>query len=86
MLSAYGPARSVLGGTTVSVWLGRCQRGQQRGGGRRIRRPAVSGGVDLAPLAGLLHVRERFAGAQVGIVCTGGNASLAELRAVLAED
>jgi threonine dehydratase len=36
-----------------------------------------------AALAGLLAHADRFAGAKVAIVCSGGNASIAELRACL---
>ncbi|WP_028926760.1 threonine ammonia-lyase [Pseudonocardia acaciae] len=41
-------------------------------------------GAGAASLAGLLAVAPRLAGARVGIVITGGNASPAELAAVLA--
>jgi threonine dehydratase len=41
-------------------------------------------GAGAAALAGLLTVRDQFAGGRVGIVCTGGNASLAEIADVLA--
>lgn len=41
-------------------------------------------GAGAAALAGLLAVAPRLAGARVGIVVTGGNASPAELSAVLA--
>lgn len=37
-----------------------------------------------AALAGLLATRDRFAGRRVAVVCSGGNASEAELRACLA--
>lgn len=40
-------------------------------------------GAGAAALAGLLSVRGKFAGKRVAVVCTGGNASAAELRAVL---
>jgi threonine dehydratase len=38
-----------------------------------------------AALAGLLANRDRFAGRRVAVMCSGGNASEAELRACLAE-
>jgi threonine dehydratase len=38
-----------------------------------------------AALAGLLANRERFAGLRVAVMCSGGNASEAELRACLAD-
>lgn len=41
-------------------------------------------GAGAAALAGLVQYPDAFAGRRVGIVCTGGNASPAELRAVLA--
>jgi len=40
-------------------------------------------GAGAAALAGLLSRREQYAGATVGVICSGGNASEAELRAVL---
>ncbi|WP_163512613.1 threonine ammonia-lyase [Fodinicola acaciae] len=40
-------------------------------------------GAGAAALAGLLGVRDKFAGKRVAVVCTGGNASSAELRALL---
>lgn len=41
-------------------------------------------GAGAAALAGLLARRELFAGKRVGVVCSGGNASEAELAAALA--
>lgn len=41
-------------------------------------------GAGAAALAGLLARREQFAGRTVGVICSGGNASDAELAAVLA--
>ncbi|WP_433179374.1 threonine ammonia-lyase [Actinoallomurus sp. CA-150999] len=41
-------------------------------------------GAGAAALAGLLARRDEFAGRRVGIVCTGGNASAAEVTEVLA--
>ncbi len=41
-------------------------------------------GAGAAALAGLLARREEFAGATVGVICSGGNVSEAELAAVLA--
>lgn len=41
-------------------------------------------GAGAAGLAGLLAVRDQFAGKRVGFVCSGGNASLAEIADVLA--
>ena len=40
-------------------------------------------GAGAAPLAGLLSVREEFAGRRVGLMCSGGNVSEAELALVL---
>ena len=40
-------------------------------------------GAGAAALAGLLSRREEYAGANVGVICSGGNASEAELRVVL---
>jgi threonine dehydratase len=40
-------------------------------------------GAGAAGLAGLLAIRERLAGARVGVIVTGGNASPAELSTVL---
>jgi threonine dehydratase len=40
-------------------------------------------GAGAAALAGLLSVREEFQGKTVGVICSGGNASEAELKAVL---
>lgn len=40
-------------------------------------------GAGAAALAGLLAVREEFQGKTVGVICSGGNASEAELRTVL---
>lgn len=40
-------------------------------------------GAGAAALAGLLSVREEFQGKTVGVVCSGGNVSEAELQAVL---
>ena len=37
-----------------------------------------------APLAAALRLRERLAGQRVALVCSGGNISLDQLRAVLA--
>jgi len=42
-------------------------------------------GGGATALAGLLNHRDRFAGQRVAIVCTGGNASEPELRAILAD-
>jgi len=40
-------------------------------------------GAGAAALAGLWSVREQYAGKRVGVICSGGNASEAELAAVL---
>jgi threonine dehydratase len=40
-------------------------------------------GAGAAALAGLLAVRERYAGTNVGVICSGGNASVQELAAVV---
>jgi threonine dehydratase len=40
-------------------------------------------GAGAAALAGLLSLREEFAGKKVGVICSGGNASEAELKTVL---
>lgn len=42
-------------------------------------------GGGATALAGLLKHRDRFAGQRVAVVCTGGNASESELRAILAD-
>jgi threonine dehydratase len=39
-----------------------------------------------APLAAAYELRERFQGQKIGLVCSGGNASLAQLRQALAQD
>ncbi|MBP1468239.1 hypothetical protein EYB53_021190 [Candidatus Chloroploca sp. M-50] len=39
-----------------------------------------------APLAAALHLRERLAGRKVGLVCSGGNSSLAHLRQALKKE
>ncbi|MFV9506114.1 MAG: hypothetical protein AB4911_16305 [Oscillochloridaceae bacterium umkhey_bin13] len=39
-----------------------------------------------APLAAAYQLRERLAGRKVGLVCSGGNSSLAHLRRALARD
>lgn len=44
----------------------------------------VSEGAGAASLAAVLAHPDRFAGARVGVVCTGGNASETELRRALA--
>ncbi|GAB3167437.1 threonine ammonia-lyase [Myceligenerans halotolerans] len=45
----------------------------------------VAEGAGAAALAAVVRYRERFAGRRVGVVCTGGNASDAELRRALGD-
>ena len=42
-------------------------------------------GAGAAPLAGALRLRERLAGKRVVLVCSGGNITLDQLAAVLAD-
>lgn len=43
-------------------------------------------GAGAAALAGLLRVRQRYAGRRVAVICSGSNATAVELRAALAAD
>jgi threonine dehydratase len=38
-----------------------------------------------APLAAALRIRDRLAGKRIGLMCSGGNVSLKQLRALLNE-
>ena len=40
-------------------------------------------GAGASPLAAALRLRERLAGKQVVLICTGGNMTLDQLRALL---